>query len=530
MEEFANLLEALTYSPLRNRKIALLADYFAKTHKDDLGFAFAALTGRLTFKSVKASLFRTLVNERIDSVLFDLSYDFVGDLAETISLVWPATKEPRRHALHEVVAMLTAISRSDAPQLLAGLLDSLPPSSRYALIKLATGGLRVGVSQGLVRTALAKWSGKAESEIEDAWHTGEPPYRAFFEWLDGTGEKPASNAAPRWRSFMLALPATLEELAKFDPQDFIAEWKWDGIRVQIVSDGTNTTLYSRTGEDITATFPDIRMPSGFVGVLDGELLARDKNANSLAPATFNDLQQRLNRKSPTQKLIDQFPVYIRAYDLLQINARDLREEPLLARKAALAEMLDRFRPDSMDLSPDVAYSSFADLDKMRSSPPDPAIEGVMLKRKGAPYVAGRTAGLWYKWKKAPMTADVVLMYAQRGHGKRSGLYSDFTFGAWTDDCKALVPVGKAYFGFTDKELAFIDRYVRENTVDRFGPIRAVRADAEQGLVFELEFEGIGYSNRHKSGIALRFPRISRIRHDKPSREADTVTSMKKLIS
>lgn len=530
MEEFAELLEALNFSPSRNRKIALLADYFAYATQDDRGFAFAALTGRLTFKSVKANLFRTLISERIDPVLFDLSYDFVGDLAETISLVWPNADTPKHHPLHEIVAMLTAISRSDAPQLLAGLLDSLPPSSRFALIKLATGGLRVGVSQGLVRAALAKWSGKPETEIEDAWHVGEPPYSALFEWLDGTGEKPASNSAPRWRSFMLAHPATLEELAKFDPDDFIAEWKWDGIRVQVVSDGATTKLYSRTGEEITATFPDIRMPSGFTGVLDGELLARSKDVNRLAPATFNDLQQRLNRKSPQQKLIDQFPVFIRAYDLLQINALDLREEPLLTRKAALAELLERFRPDMMDLSPEVAFSSFADLDTMRSSPPDPAIEGVMLKRKDAPYVAGRTAGLWYKWKKAPMTADVVLMYAQRGHGKRSGLYSDFTFGAWTDDGTALLPVGKAYFGFTDKELALIDRYVRENTVDRFGPIRAVRADAQQGLVFELEFEGIGHSNRHKSGIALRFPRISRIRHDKPSREADTVTSMKKLIS
>lgn len=529
MEKFAQLLEALTFSPSRNRKIAILAEYFRDAPEEDRGFAFAALTGRLAFNSVKANLFRTLVSERLDSVLFELSYDFVGDLAETISLVWPQAGEPKPYSLQAIAEMLSGVSRSDAPRLLAGLLDSISPSSRYALIKLATGGLRVGVSQGLVRSALAKWSGKPETEIEDAWHSGAPPYDVFFSWLQGRGDRPASNSAPRWRSFMLAHPATLEELARFEPGDFIAEWKWDGIRVQVVCDGMSSSLFSRTGEDISGAFPEIQMPEGLVAVIDGELLAL-RNGGGLHPATFNDLQQRLNRKAPPQRLIDHSPVFIRAYDVLQIDALDLRGQLTLARKAALAELIDRFKPPKIDVSQDVAFASFEDLDRMRRSPPDPAIEGVMLKRKDAAYVAGRTAGLWYKWKKAPMTADVVLMYAQRGHGKRSGLYSDFTFGAWTDDGSTLLPVGKAYFGFTDKELAFIDRYVRENTIDRFGPVRSIRANASQGLVFEIEFEGIGLSGRHKSGIALRFPRISRIRQDKLPREADTIAAMKKLIT
>lgn len=529
MDEFAALLEALTFSPSRNRKIALLSDYFAHAPEGDRGFAFAALTGRLSFKSVKPALFRSLAAERLDPVLFELSYDFVGDLAETISLIWPERTGNSAPSLNNVVSLLSNISRSDAPYLLSGLLDALGPSSRYALIKLATGGLRVGVSQGLVRSALAKWSGKLETEIEDSWHAGEPPYGAFFHWLEGYGEKPESNATPRWRSFMLAHPATMDELSKFNPEDFLAEWKWDGIRVQVVADDSVTKVFSRTGEDITASFPELQMPSGFVGVIDGELLARRPDVKGLAPGTFNELQQRLNRKMPPQKLIDASPVFVRAYDILQVGEKDMRPLSTTQRRQALMDALTAGRPDFMDASEVVAFEDFEVLDRMRRLPSDPAIEGIMLKRKDAAYVAGRTAGLWYKWKKAPMTADVVLMYAQRGHGKRSGLYSDFTFGAWTDDGSTLLPVGKAYFGFTDKELAFIDRYVRENTTDRFGPVRSIRADAEQGLVFEIEFEGIGLSGRHKSGIALRFPRISRIRQDKPPREADTIASMKKLI-
>ena len=529
MNEFAALLEALTFSPSRNRKIALLSDYFAHAPEGDRGFAFAALTGRLSFKSVNPALFRSLATERLDAVLFELSYDFVGDLAETISLIWPERSGNSAPFLKDVVALLSNISRSDAPHLLSGLLDALDPSSRYALIKLATGGLRVGVSQGLVRSALAKWSGKPESEIEDAWHAGEPPYGAFFSWLEGQGDKPASNTAPRWRSFMLAHPATLEELSKLNPDDFLAEWKWDGIRVQVVADVDATTLFSRTGEDITGSFPELQMPTGFIGVIDGELLARRTDVEGLAPGTFNALQQRLNRKAPPQKLIDGSPVFVRAYDLLQLDDQDMRTKSTTERRQVLMDVIASSQPDFMDASEVVGFQDFESLDRMRRLPPDPAVEGIMLKRKDAAYVAGRTAGLWYKWKKAPMTADVVLMYAQRGHGKRSGLYSDFTFGAWTDDGSTLLPVGKAYFGFTDKELAFIDRYVRENTIDRFGPVRSIRADAEQGLVFEIEFEGIGLSARHKSGIALRFPRISRIRQDKPPHEADTISLMKKLI-
>ncbi len=529
MKRLADLLEALTYAPSRNRKIALLAHYFAQTPDPDRGYALAALTGRLSFTTVKAGLFRTLISQRMDAALFAMSYDFVGDLAETISLCWTSSAEDEDLPLAEVVILLKGTSRSDAPSVLAGLLDRLAPSSRFALIKMSTGGLRVGVSSGLVRQALAKWSGKSEEDIEDTWHSGEAPFAELFAWLAADGPRPGVSTAPRWRSFMLAHPLTLTEAEKLDPSAFVAEWKWDGIRIQAASDGGQTRIYSRTGDDITPAFPELILPPGFNGILDGELLARRLDAPGLSPGTFNDLQQRLNRKAPTAKLLETYPVFLRSYDLLFLNGEDLRGRRLLDRQSILAQTVSSLGASGLDVSTTVAFEDFAALDRMRLSPPDAAIEGIMLKRKDSPYIAGRTAGQWYKWKKAPMTADVVLMYAQRGHGKRSGIYSDFTFGAWTDDGQ-LLPVGKAYFGFTDAELTGIDRFVRENTVERFGPVRSVTALPDKGLVFEIEFEGIGYSTRHKSGIALRFPRVSRLRFDKLPKDADTVVSLKSLIS
>lgn len=530
MRRFADLLESLTYAPSRRRKLLLLEQYFDQVPDPDRGFALAALTDRLTFSSVKPALFKALISQRIDPKLFALSYDFVGDLAETIALCWNSGGAVDDLTLSEVVGLLRAASRFDAPVKLAQMLDKMEPSSRFALIKLATGGMRVGVSTGLVRQALSTWSGKREEDIEDVWHFGEPPYAGLFNWLTNAGTRPDTGTTPRWRSFMLAHPLTGDDAASLNPNDFIAEWKWDGIRVQAISDGTRTWLYSRSGDDISAAFPDVTMPNGFNGCLDGELLSRRLDSEQLAPGTFNQLQQRLNRKAPTAKLLLDSPVFVRCYDLLFLNGSDLRERSTLERRSSLEEVISRFDSSVIDLSMTFEVIDFATLDRLRQFPPDPAIEGVIVKRKDAPYIAGRHAGAWYKWKRAPLTADVVLMYAQRGHGKRSGIYSDFTFGAWTDDGKTLLPVGKAYSGFTDQELAGIDRYVRENTTERFGPVRSVRAEPDFGLVFEIEFEGIGLSTRHKSGIALRFPRVSRLRFDKFPKDADTVRSLRMLIT
>jgi DNA ligase-1 len=324
---------------------------------------------------------------------------------------------------------------------------------------------------------------------------------------------------------MLAHAITEADLPALDPGDFLAEWKWDGIRVQAAAEAGRRRLYSRSGDDITAAFPDLAEALDFEGALDGELLVRTGEGD-IAP--FAELQQRLNRKTVTPAQLRRYPAHLRAYDLLQEGGRDLRPLPFAERRAALDAFAARLDPARFDVSPLLPFDHWDDLAALRAAPPAPVIEGVMLKRRDAPYVPGRPKGLWFKWKRDPHVIDAVLMYAQRGHGKRSGFYSDYTFGVWGPD-GGLLPVGKAYFGFTDAELAEIDRWVRLNTTDRFGPVRAVRAEPDHGLVFEVAFEGLARSTRHKSGVAMRFPRISRLRWDKPPRDADRIDTLRALL-
>jgi DNA ligase-1 len=324
---------------------------------------------------------------------------------------------------------------------------------------------------------------------------------------------------------MLSHPVEDGDLDRLDPADFAAEWKWDGIRVQAAAEGGARRLYSRTGDDISGAFPDLAAALDFEGVLDGELLVRRPDG-SVAP--FGDLQQRLNRKTVTARQIAEFPAMLRAYDLLQEGGEDLRSLPFTARRARLEAFVARLDPARCDLSGLLPVTSWAGLAALRAAPPETVIEGIMLKRRDAAYVAGRPKGLWWKWKRDPNLIDAVLMYAQMGHGKRSGFYSDYTFGVWAPD-GGLVPVGKAYFGFTDAELAEIDRFVRNNTTERFGPVRAVRAEPDHGLVLEVAFEGLNRSTRHKSGVAMRFPRINRLRWDKPPREADRIETLEAML-
>jgi DNA ligase-1 len=318
---------------------------------------------------------------------------------------------------------------------------------------------------------------------------------------------------------MLSTATDAEGLAALDPADFVCEWKWDGIRVQAVSDGGVRRLYSRTGEDISAAFPDLIDAMAFDGALDGELLVR--RGAEVAP--FGDLQKRLNRKTAPKSLLASHPAGLRIYDILVASGQDMRTFPYTKRREWLEDFAAGLDPDRFDLSPLLHIGTWDDLARLRANPPDPVIEGVMIKRRDSPYLAGRIRGHWFKWKRDPMVIDAVLMTAQRGHGKRSGYYSDYGFGVWDGD--TLVPVGKAYFGFTDEELVELDRYVRQNTTDRFGPVRAVAP----GLVLEIAFEGLNRSARHKSGVAMRFPRISRIRRDKPAAEADRIEALRALL-
>jgi DNA ligase-1 len=533
MKAFALLLDRLSFTPARNGKLTLLRDYLRDAPDPERGWALASLTGDLSFDAAKPAMVRKVVQARLDSQLFALSYDFVGDLAETVALVWPskpgANAEPE---LPEVVDALLSAARREVPQLLERWLDALDADGRWALLKLLTGGLRVGVSARLAKQALAQLGNVKLADIEELWHGQTPPYEDLFQWLSGRGEKPSADAPGRFRPVMLAQAIDAPgDFEKYKAADYAAEWKWDGIRIQAVNEGGQRRLYSRTGDDIGKSFPDVLEALNFEGVLDGELLVLEKGHIE----SFGDLQQRLNRKTASADLMRKFPAGIRAYDLLLDGTDDLRRAPFAQRRKRLEAFVAKLNDPRIDLSPLQPFADWEALTHLRAHPPQgdaQKAEGLMLKRWDSIYEAGRPRGPWFKWKRDPHLADAVLMYAQRGHGKRSGFYSDYTFGVWrieADGSRALTPVGKAYFGFTDEELARLDKFVRDNTIERFGPVRSVRANADFGLVLEIAFEGLQRSARHKSGIAMRFPRVHRIRWDKPAREADELSTLEKLL-
>lgn len=533
MRAFARLLDSLSFTASRNAKLRLVRDFLADNPDPDRGWALAALTGDLSFSAAKPAAIRKAVEARMDPVLFGWSYDYVGDLAETVALVWPARPGANREPeLSEVVEALRTATRAEVQPLIERWLDALDPDGRWALLKLLTGGLRVGFSSRLAKQACADLGDVAVADVEEVWHALAPPYEDLFAWLEGRSERPSADNPGRFRSVMLAQPVDEDsDFGKLDPADYAAEWKWDGIRVQAVSERGVRRLYTRTGDDISHTFPDVLEAMTYEGALDGELLVmRDGRIGA-----FGDLQQRLNRKTVDAKMLQQFPAGIRAYDLLLDGDTDLRALPFAERRERLESFVSAARSPRIDLSPLQPFDSWDGLAALRADPPDgdPRIaEGLMLKRWDSPYEAGRPRGPWFKWKRDPHLIDAVLMYAQRGHGKRSSFYSDYTFGVWREDANGdrhLTPVGKAYFGFTDEELRQLDRFVRDNTVERFGPVRSVRAGRDFGLVLEVAFEGLQRSTRHKSGVAMRFPRISRIRWDKPAREADELATLEAML-
>ena len=533
MRAFSQLLDDLVYTRSRNTKLKLIGDYLKETPDPDRGFGLAALTGTLDIPAVKGAAIRAIAEERVDPVLLYMSRDYVGDMAETVSLLWPKPQgEPPEVddatiSITQAIDRLRAASRLDAPHVLARMLDHLDASGRFALLKLATGALRVGISARLAKQALADAFGLEVEAVEEVWHGLKPPFAELFDWAEGRAEQPTARDVPVFRPFMLAHP--LED-SRVSLDDYAAEWKWDGIRVQLVHADGQTRIYSRTGDDISQSFPDVAQAFATQGVLDGELLVRGEaqgmaDLHGGAAASFNALQQRLGRKTVSQKMLGQFPAFVRLYDILFDGTEDLRELPWADRRARLESFTTSLDPERFDVSQLIDALDFNALEELRMNARDASIEGIMLKRRDSPYVGGRRAGLWYKWKRDPLTADCVLMYAQRGSGKRSSYYSDYTFGCWTDEGE-LLPVGKAYFGFTDEELKWIDRWVRGHTVERFGPVREV----EKALVLEVAFDSIHKSTRHKSGLAMRFPRISRIRTDKPAPEADTIAALQALVT
>jgi DNA ligase 1 len=524
MKEFAILMDRLSYTPSRLAKLTLLENYFKSTPDPDRGYALAALTDTLPLSVPLRRILGELAEGRFDPYLFGLARDYVGDSAETLALIWPETGVSNPPSLSKIMAAMEPIKSNAMAPVIVGWLDCSNAIERWALLKFLSGAARVGVSARLAKTALANAFKADITDIEEVWHGVQPPYEQLFAWLMGKAERPVAKDYPVFRPVMLSHPLEDDDWDKIEIADFAVEWKWDGIRVQFARAGGVTALYSRTGDDIGATFPELVEGQNFEAVLDGELLVKREGH----VADFSDLQQRLNRKQVKPSMLTQYPAHIRLYDALILDGEDLRALTFDERRKRLEAWHAVNAPHHTDLSPMLDVKSKIELRTLWDSIRAEGIEGLMLKRHLSPYLQGRPQGHWFKWKRSALTADCVLLYAQRGSGKRSSYYSDYTFGVWQGDgdARALVPVGKAYSGFTDEELRKLDRFVRDNTTQRFGPVRQVRPE----LVFEVAFDAINRSGRHKSGLAMRFPRIARIRWDKPAEEADTLEGLSKLVT
>ena len=536
MESFSDLLERLYFTNSTNTKTAILHQYLKQTPDPDRGWAIAAIAATLSFDMFKRALIKQLILERVDETLFALSYDYVGEMSETVAHLWPANRSSNHQelpSLSQVVDYFKQAQKDEVREYLINLLDRMSPAQRWALVKLGTRGLRIGVSARLIKKILAEYGNKDVAEIEQLWHGLEPPYTELLHWLEGKAPKPDVSQHVTFHPVMLAHPldeskhlqnseaTNKDNTLRLD--EWQLEWKYDGIRVQLVSTPNGKALFSRTGDDISHSFPDLLNSVDFLGVYDGELLI----INDGVIGSFNDLQQRLNKKRPSKKLQQDSPAGMVVYDVLKLDQQQVTQLPLNIRREKLEHWFANTTPERILLSKELLAADAEALKTLRQQATDGnqnAVEGLMLKRKDSIYVAGRPANHWLKWKREPFIIDAVMMYAQRGHGKRSSYYSDYTFGIWKGD--ELVPVGKAYSGFTDAELKQLDRWVRRNTIGRFGPVKEV----EKALVLEVAFDSAHYSKRHKSGIALRFPRISRIRWDKPANEVDTVTSVAALIN
>jgi len=526
MEQFSQLLDDLYFTNSTKAKEAILADYLRKTPDPDRGWCIAAIAGTLRFDLFKRSLTKKLMSSRMDPFLFDVSRDYVGELSETVALAWRPSKDARRlnqlPSLSDVIEEFTSRDKASISTYLVELLDNMTPPQRWALLKLGTRGLRIGMSARTVKRTLANMKNVELAVIEELWHGLEPPYLSLFSWIDGRTDIPDISNVLTYSPVMLAHPIEDKDFARISPETHTAEWKFDGIRVQLAANKTERKLFSRKGDDISHSFPDLLAAVDFEGILDGELLVKPDGQIG----RFNDLQQRLNKKKPSKAIMEKLPAYLMVYDLLSIEEKNLKHESLITRREELNALMKDRNKDRFSVSELLDFMEKKDLEQLRvqASETGGLIEGLMIKDKASTYVSGRPKHAWYKWKRDPFLLDAVLMYAQRGTGKRSSYYSDYTFGLWGDDGN-LLPIGKAYFGFTDEELKDIDKWIRNHKLKRFGPVQEVKKE----LVFEVAFDSAHLSPRHKSGYALRFPRIHRIRWDKPANEADTIDAVAALV-
>ena len=527
MKEFASLYRALDETTKTSRKIAAMRDYFSHCSASDGAWAIYFLSGRRFKRLIPTSRLRIWCAEQAElpDWLFEECYGAVGDLAETMALLMPAATAGSTASLSDWVENrirpLSGFSDDDCHQAMVKAWSELSTHERFVFNKLVTGGFRVGVAQQMVIRALADVSGVAAAVIAHRMMGTWEPVPAFFQSLiapDG-GEADISKPYP----FCLAHPTegSVETLGRIE--DWLVEWKWDGIRGQVIRRDGQSFVWSRGEDSVLERFPELNdslnhLPDGTV--LDGELLAW--NDEGVLP--FSEMQRRIGRKSIGKKLLAEVPVRFVAFDLLEENGTDLRKQPLRERRERLERLLaNPLLNPSLMTSPLVHADTWEELARLRQTSRESKVEGLMLKRADSEYGVGRVTGLWWKWKIEPHTCDAVLIYAQRGHGRRASLYTDYTFAAWDGD--VLVPFAKAYSGLTDAEIREVDRYVRQNTLEKFGPVRSVKPE----LVFELAFEDIHVSKRHKSGIAVRFPRIARWRHDKTPEQADSLDSLRRMM-
>ncbi len=531
MKRFAALFAALDGTTSVNARVAALADYFRDAPDADRLWTVALLSGRRPKRSVNATELRDWAAEAagLPLWLFEDAYAVAGDLAETIALILPEPSASEDVALADWIARIRAIAGRDTGTRKAAILDAwdrLGGAERFLFNKLITGGFRMGVSQTLMTRALSQATGVPEAQLQHRLMGDWSPERMSFTALILTDDPAADQSRPY--PFYLAYPLESPRETLGDPADWLAEWKWDGIRGQFILRGQTHHLWSR-GEDLmTDRFPELARLADFLPdgtVIDGEVLAFRDDAGGGRPLPFPDLQKRIGRKTVPKALLAQAPVILMAYDLLEADGQDLRQLPLSDRRVRLAAIISTMPPDApLRLSPEAVFTDWAGLARIREGSRAAGAEGLMLKRRASAYGAGRRKGDWWKWKVDPMSVDAVMIYAQAGHGRRANLYTDFTFAVRDGD--ALVPFTKAYSGLTDAEFAEITTWVRGHTLERFGPVRRVPPE----LVFEIAFEGIQASPRHKSGIALRFPRMARWRHDKPVAEIDTLDGLRALLS
>lgn len=525
MKHFAELINALESTNKTNAKIDAVIDYLERAPDEDKVWFIALFTGKRPKRNVNTNYMKEWALEitQLPFWLFQESYFSVGDLGETISLILPPPAEKIERSLSEWMNEIIGLKNKtdlEKKEFVLRSWNGLDYTERLIFNKLLGGSFRIGVSDKTLINALTKFTEQESSTLMHSLMGKWQPEEASFHELISAENINPDNSKPY--PFCLAYPLEkdLDELGQ--PDEWLIEYKWDGIRGQIIRRNDEVFIWSRGEELVTEQFPEIKevvqnMKGNFV--IDGEILAV-KDGKVL---NFNELQKRLNRKTLTKKMLSEIPIQVFAYDLLELENNDLREKSIDSRRAMLEELLLNENPENIKISQVIEFDHWDELDQIRENSRDINSEGLMLKQKNSPYHSGRKKGDWWKWKINPLTIDAVLIYAQKGSGRRSAYYTDYTFAVKNED--KLVTIAKAYSGLTDKEIMEVSKFVNKNAIEKFGPVRTVKAE----LVFEIAFEGIGFSNRHKSGVALRFPRILRWRKDKTVNEIDDLEEIKKLI-